>query len=137
MRIISEYQEEVKFIFRDLPLVDPSTTVTLSAQAAECADDQGKFLEMFDSLFLNRDIQDYDGVLSIAEQIGLEKKKFEDCIETSKYAKEVTEDLRDAIYLGVEGTPTFFLNGLKFQGAVSYEGFKLLIDSAMLGTVSE
>lgn len=122
---------KVKFVYRDYPLTGLHEMAQGSAEAAECADDQGKFWDMHDKMFAE---QEKKGAGTIAYtiidlkkwagQIGLNQSQFNDCLDTEKYKSEVEKDLADGTASGVRGTPAIFINGKLISGAQPFEVFK-------------
>lgn len=125
---------KVKFVYRDFPLsFHPSSH--LAAEAAECADEQGKFWEMHDQIFHQQDQQGQGTVqfsktdlVKAARQIGLETAKFNQCLDSGKYKTEVDKDLADGSSAGVSGTPAFFINGRLLIGAQPFSAFQEVIE---------
>lgn len=129
---------KAKFVYRDFPL-DIHPQAMPAAEAAECADEQGKFREMHDILFTEQSqwsgnpdaeklMKDY------AKKIGLDAKKFADCVSKETYASEIRKDLVDGATVGINGTPGFFINGKELSGAMPYESvFKPIIDAELAG----
>jgi protein-disulfide isomerase len=68
-----------------------------------------------------------------AKDLRLNTSEFSSCIESSKFTQEITKDIQDGTSAGVEGTPTFFINGVKIVGAQPFENFKAIIDQALTG----
>src|SRR3989344_7560219 len=114
---------KVKVVYRDYPLpFHPADQV--SAEASECADEQGKFWEMHDKIFEEQAKQGTGTVTygaaelkNWASQIGLNSAKFNQCLDSEKYKSEVEKDLADGSSYGVSGTPAFFINGKLLTGA--------------------
>lgn len=128
---------KVKFVFRDYPLSFHSASQA-SAEAAECADDQGKYWEMHDKIFGEQAKQGTGtityGVAELkkwASQIGLDSAKFNQCLDSGKYKSEVEKDLADGSAYGVSGTPAFYINGKLITGAQPFSEFKSVIDSEL------
>jgi len=121
---------KVKLAFRHLPL-SFHQYAQKTAEASECANEQGKFWEYHDTVFNNQD-QLSDTILSTwAGEIGLDVKKFDDCLESGKYKEKVQADSNDAGSYGVSGTPSFFINGKLLVGAQPYEAFQQVIDAEL------
>ena len=138
-QIKSEYVDtgKVKFVYRDYPLsFHPASQV--SAEASECADEQGKYWEMHDKIF-GEQAKKGTGTVTYgavelkkwASQIGLDSAKFNQCLDSEKYKSEVEKDLADGSAYGVSGTPAFFINGRPLVGAQPFSEFKSLIDSEL------
>lgn len=128
---------KARLVYRDFPLsIHPAAQV--SAEAAECADDQGKFWEMHDKIF---EEQDKLGVGTIqygeselkrwAAEIGLSRTQFNNCLDTHKYKDEVEKDFNDGARLGVTGTPATFINGRLISGAVPFAQFEQAIEAEL------
>ena len=123
--LISTYGDQIKFIFRDFPLKEYSQK---AAEAGECAHEQDKFWEMHDKLFINQSDLSVMSIKQYALEVGLDELSFNECLDSGRYASEVQEDFSDGLLAGVDGTPTFFINGHEFQGSVTVDAFKMIID---------
>lgn len=108
----------VKFVYRDFPLIDIHPYAVRAAHAAACARDQGEFWKYHDQLFLHQQELKNEQWGQYAQQIGLDQKKFDACMKSQKHIKEIERDYQDGVALGVRGTPTFFVQGVRVQGAV-------------------
>lgn len=134
-QIWEEYGSQIYYIFRDYPLpFHPHAQKT--AEAARCAGDQGKYWEMHDLLFSERDQwaekEEIDADLAnYAARLGLNKSEFNECLSSGKYAQAVKDDMALGEKMGVSGTPTFFINGQKLVGAQPFEAFRVIIDAEL------
>jgi protein-disulfide isomerase len=122
------YKDNVKFVFRNFPLSEIHQDAILAAEAGDCADEQGKFWAMHDKMFQNQDKLTSDDLKFYAIQIGLDEKKFNDCLDSKKYQMKVTKDLLDGTAAGVSGTPTWFIESEKVEGVIPLDAFKKIID---------
>jgi len=129
---------KVKFVYRDFPLSSIHEMAQPSAEAAECADEQGKFWEMHDKLFAEQEKKGQgtiaytiDDLKKWAGQIGLNTAQFNDCLDTGKYKSEVEKDLADGAASGVQGTPASFINGQLVGGVQPYDNFKKIIEEIL------
>ncbi len=131
-QIMKDYVDTgtVKYVFRDSPL-DFHKNAQKAAEAAECAGEQGKYWEMHDYLFQNQDYLAVENLKGYAKDLKLDTAKFNDCLDKSKMAEEVSKDLADAQKYGVSGTPAFFINGKLISGAQPYNVFKAEIEAAL------
>lgn len=131
--VIKEIQrtfgDQIKFVFRNFPLSEMHPYALPAAIAAEAADRQGKFWEMHDALFEHQNRLDPEGILIMAKNIGLNLSKFEDDIQDEKLAEKVNADFESGVRSGVNGTPSFFVNGNKFDGGAE-DLFNMLQESA-------
>lgn len=128
---------KVKFVYRDYPLSFHSAA-KVSAEASECADEQGKYWEMHDKIFGEQSKQGTGTVTygavelkNWASQIGLDSTKFNQCLDSGKYKSEVEKDLADGSAYGVSGTPTLYINGKPIVGAQPFSTFKAVIDDEL------
>ncbi|HEY6585444.1 MAG TPA: Na+/H+ antiporter NhaA, partial [Gaiellaceae bacterium] len=108
---------DVRYVWRHLPLNDVHTHAQLAAEAAEAAASQGAFWEMHDLLFRHQDALEADDLVGYAAELGLDPERFADELQQHGGATRVAEDVDSADLSGVSGTPTFFVNGRRHQGA--------------------
>jgi len=134
--MIADYVKtgKIAFYWRDYPFL--GTESTDSANAARCANEQGKFWDYHDYLYNNQGQENSgtfskDNLKKFAATLGLDTAKFNDCVDNGKYSKDVATDLSDGQKAGVNGTPTVFINGVPVVGAQPYDQFKSAIDAAL------
>jgi len=131
---IKELQEKLgdgmRYVYRHLPITSAHPDAQLAAEAAEAAGAQGKFWEMHDKLYGHPEL-DQARFVSYAEEIGLDKDRFCEELENRVYAKKVQEDFDSGIRSGVNGTPTFFLNGERYDGAWDTESLLELVEKPL------
>jgi protein-disulfide isomerase len=126
---------KVKFYYRQYAFLGPASTV--AANAAECAQEQGKFWDLHDYFFDHQppesDTSMYtvDNLTTIAGQLGMDTTQFNACLSSNKYDKNVQDDLAAGQKAGVTATPTVFVNGTPIVGAESYAVFKQTIDQEL------
>jgi protein-disulfide isomerase len=120
-RVQRELGSQLRFVFRHFPLAEAHPHAQLAAQAAEAAGAQGKFWEMHDMLFEHQDALEGDDIVGYAESVGLDVARFARDIEAGTYAKRVRDDFRSGVRSGVNGTPTFFVNGARYDGSWANE----------------
>ncbi len=136
-QLMKEYVDsgKAKFSFRHYAFLGPAST--LASNAAECANEQGKFWDYYDYLYKNQpsesDTSMYtvDSLTNIAGTLGLDTTQFNECLSANKYDKNVSDDLAAGQKAGVSGTPTVFINGTPVVGAQPYSAFKTLIDQEL------
>jgi len=136
-KIIADYGEKIYFVFRNFPLpMHPNALV--SAEAAYAAGLQGKFWEMENKLYeaqLEWSEKSGDEAKKImrtyAEELGLTMEQFNQSLDSNAGSSKIQKDQNDGYQLGVDSTPTFFINGEKFSGSMSYDQFKKLIDDRL------
>jgi protein-disulfide isomerase len=108
---------ELRYVWRHLPLTDVHPRAQLAAEATEAAAAQGRFWEMHDLLFEHQDALRPQDLTSYAEELGLDVDRFREDLRRHTWAPRVAEDVDSADLSNVSGTPTFFINGLRHQGA--------------------
>ncbi len=122
-----KYNDKVKIIFRDWP----GHTYSLPlATGAYCAGEQGKFWEMHDKLFQNQSDtfgSDKNQIAVLAQQLGIYNEQFQKCFDSKKYIPQIRQNFVDSETLGVKGTPTWFFNGQKVEGAISSDTLEQII----------
>jgi protein-disulfide isomerase len=143
--ILEEYidQGKVKLVFRDFPIQSIHPNALPASVAAECANEQGKFREMHDTLFEKQNEWnklETDDALSLFSQYAadmqIEQKSFDSCLSSGKYIPEIKNDLDDGRDYGVSGTPGFFVGNdkvgyVELKGAQPFESFKKIIDAQL------
>ncbi len=136
-QIIADYVNtgKVRFIFRNYAFLGQESI--WASEAAECANEQGKYWEYYNWLFSKQapesDLNYYSkaNLTKYAGQVGLNTVQFASCLNSDKYAKRVADDLDSGKAVSVTGTPTTFINGQKIVGAQPYETFKQAIDALL------
>ena len=123
-------QGKIRLVFKQFPL-DFHQNALPAAEASLCANEQGKFWEYQGELFKNQEKLGKDLYIELAEKLGLNKDKFTQCIKSNKYQQKIQDELDYGKQIGVSGTPTFFVNGLKIVGAQPYSIFKQIIDGEL------
>ena len=129
-QILQKYGDKIKFVFRNFPL--PSHDLSReTAEASDCALEQDKYWEYHDQLFANQKNMSVEKIKSIAADLGLDAKKFNECFDSRKYQQEVEKDHQDGLKSGIYGTPTFFINGRPLVGPRTFEEFVQIIDEEL------
>ena len=132
MRALAKrYGDKVEFAYRNFPLRSIHPDADRAAQAAQCAARQGKFWEMHDKLYGAQDKLDTESVLAHGKDLQLDVAKLEGCIKNGETAAEVEADLKEATELGIEGTPSFFINGRPHLGNPSEAALAAAIDAEL------
>jgi protein-disulfide isomerase len=127
-KVLLDYNNEIKVIFRDFPISASHSDAVAAALAANCANEQGKFWDYHDLLFQSQDNLTIENLLIMANGLGVDFDKFSQCLGDRKFENEIQNDLLDGIKLGITGTPTFFINGFKIEGVISYASWVDLIE---------
>lgn len=142
--LLDAYPGQIRFVYRNLPL-GFHQNAQMSAEAALCAGDQDKYWEMHEVLFANQaSLNNPEGTTleqatynEYAQGLGLDVTAFEDCMTTHKFAQFIKDDMAFSTDLGVQSTPTFFINGLAIVGAQPLSNFQQLIDKELAGEIPE
>ena len=129
-QVMSTYGDRVRLVYRHLPLPN-HPNARPAAEAAACANDQGRFWEYHDRLFANQSKLSTPDLKQHAADLGLDTAKFNACVDSRRFQKDVDADMDAAQLLGVSGTPHFFINGRALSGAQPFEAFKAVIDEEL------
>lgn len=134
-KMLSDYGDKVLFVFKNLPL-DFHPQSNNASLAAECANEQGKFIIYADKLFANQDTwgktQGTQSFKSMAQQIaGMNIAQFNQCLDDKKYQDKIDRDKEEAKSFGVSGTPAVFVNDQFKNGAIDYNTLKAAIDGEL------
>jgi len=130
--ILDLYGEQIKFIYRDFPNITAHPESQKAAEAAECAAEQGRFWDYHDKLFINQNNLGSGSLKNYAAELSLDQGQFDECLDSGRYYAEVQQDFASGVVAGVEGTPTFFINNVKFEGAITVDNFKTIIDQLLV-----
>jgi protein-disulfide isomerase len=121
--IMKQFGDKIYFVFRDFPLNDIHPHAQHAAEAAEAAATQDKFWQMHDYLFEHQKVLDDDHLLEYAQKVGLDTDKFKKEMSGHIYAPLINKSIKNGIDSGVEGTPTFFINGVRYEDSWDLDTF--------------
>ncbi|MBN2258278.1 MAG: thioredoxin domain-containing protein [Anaerolineaceae bacterium] len=108
--LMQTYEGQIRFVYRDFPLTGIHDSANAAAEAANCAGDQGKYWDYFNKVYSSTTQLNSTAIHNYASEISLDLEEFTQCLSSNKYTDEVKADLAYAIALGVQSTPTFFVN---------------------------
>ena len=128
--LLKAYPSQVKLIFKQFPL-ETHSQADLAAAAAIAAQKQGKFWPLHDAMFANRDDLSRNNLLLLAKQTGMDMNRFETDIDSTEVRETVVRDVQDGNRAGVDGTPTIFINGQKYNGPITVETLKPILDAQL------
>ncbi len=128
--LLATYGDDVRYVWRHLPLNDVHPSAQLAAEASEAAAAQGKFWEMYDVLLGHQDELAPRDLARHAVELGLDVERFRDELRRRQYAARVSEDVSSADESGVSGTPTFFINGRRHYGVYDIDTLKETVSAA-------
>ena len=120
--------DQLRFVFRNFPLIEIHPHALHAAFAAEAAAAQGKFWQMHDAMYADQSKLDEASLVKTAAGLGMDQNSFESCLKSSKYKTDVEHDVQAASEAGVNATPTFFINGEFLSGVQSDADFGKIID---------
>jgi protein-disulfide isomerase len=132
--IIKEVQERMgerlRFVFRNFPITTSHTHAEQAAEAAEAAAAQGRFWEMHDLLYENQQHLGDEDLRAYAEKLGLEVEPFDEELTEHVHAERVREDFMSGVRSGVNGTPTFYINGMRHDDSYDVETLLAALERA-------
>jgi Na+/H+ antiporter NhaA len=115
--LLASFGDDVRYVWRHLPLNDVHGSAQLAAEAVEAAAAQDSFWEMYDALLSHQDQLNPQGISAIANDLGFDLDRFWSELRHHEHAPRIAEDVASADASGVSGTPTFFINGRRHRGA--------------------
>lgn len=135
-KVLADNPTTLKIVFRHFPLTQIHQNALLAAKATEAAGIQGKFWEMHDILYEKQKdwslgLNAHDFIISYAKTLGLDEAKFSADLNSSVIEKKILAEYQEGAKLGVQGTPSFFLNGKKIESPQSPEAFNELIKNEL------
>lgn len=116
-RLKERFGGRLRYVFRHFPITSMHPQAQLAAEAAEAAAAQGRFWEMHDLLFKHQGELDRRHLLQYASEIGLDLEQFERDLKDGTHTRRVREDFMSGVRSGANGTPTFFINDVRYDGA--------------------
>jgi len=123
--------KRLRFVFRNFPLTEAHPYALIAAEAAEAAALQGKFWEMHDRIYENQDELEPDILPVWAEEVGLDLDKIGTALKQGTVKKRIKEDLAGGMESGVNGTPSFFINGMSYDGESDYVSLRAALEEAI------
>ncbi len=130
-QVLDRYPGKVKWIFRDFPIETLHPDASRAHEAARCAGAQGKFWEYHDVLFERSPRQARADLEQYAVELGLEAGAFAQCLDSRRHEPAVAADIQEGASLGVDGTPTFFVNGRRLVGSQPLATFQRIIEAEL------
>jgi protein-disulfide isomerase len=128
--LLDAYPGKIRLVYRDFPLpMHPDAPK--AAEAALCAEDQGKYWPMHDRLFANQEKLSVPDLKGAAKELGLDTAKFDKCLDSGEKAKAIEANRKAGDEAGVSGTPAFFINGRLISGAQPLPAFKAIVDEEL------
>ncbi|CAN5586570.1 DsbA family protein [soil metagenome] len=120
-QVQAHYGDRMGFVFRNFPLKEIHPYAEAAAESAEYAATKGKFWEMHDAIFENQADLSPEMLLALADSLDISSSGLEAALEQKEFAARVRNDFRGGVRSDVNGTPTFFINGHRYDGAPTFE----------------
>lgn len=123
--------DSMQFVFRNFPLTTVHPHAEQAAEAAEAAAAQGRFWPMHDTLFKNQDALEFEDLLQYAAALGIDDERFARELTERRYANRVREHFMSGVRSGVNGTPAFFINGVRHDGSYDFQSLLAAINDVV------
>ncbi len=129
-QLMANYPNQIRFVYRDLPLPMHSEAIP-AAEAAHCAGEQGAYWKFHDALFSGQYTLGRAAYEQYATDLGLDTSAFTTCLDDHRFQADVKASAVEAARVGLNGTPSFVINGRILIGALPFEDFKAIIDEEL------
>ena len=129
--VLKRFPRELRFVFRHFPLKEVHPNAQAAAEGAEFAGAHDRFWEMHEGLYQNRDRLGRPLLLELARALGLSESDLQKALDTEEYAARIRADFRGGVRSGVNGTPTFFVDGRRHDGSFAFDGLVAAIESRL------
>jgi protein-disulfide isomerase len=126
-----KFDNNLRFVFRNFPLAQIHAHAEVAAEAAEAAGAQNKFWEMHDYLYEHQEKLAAPLLIAAAKRLGLDVERFNDDLNRHAYAERVREDFLSGVRAGVNGTPTFFINGVRHDGSWDFDSLSEAVSAQL------
>lgn len=130
-QVLARYGDKVKLVYRHLPIDQLHPQARRAAEAAACANEQGKFWAYHDRLYASGADASLEKLKSLAQEAGLDVAGFESCLSGGKHQQAIQKEIEDAARIGLNATPSFLINGRFFSGAQPLEAFVRVIEEEL------
>lgn len=131
--LMAAYPGKIRLVYRNFPLTQIHPQAMSAAEASLCAGEQDAYWQYHGKLFDNYDVLSDDLYASLATDLGLDVTAFQTCMTEHRYKDEIEADMSFSINLGIQSTPTFFINGIPVIGAQPLLNFQKTIDDELAG----
>lgn len=137
-QVNQKYGDQVRIVYRQYPIPSIHPFAFKASEASLCANDQGKFWELHDVMFANQSKLSVTDIKQHAGALGMDRKKFDTCLDTGRYVEQVQRDMAEGTRVGITGTPAVFINGVELKGgAVPFETVAAAIDQELRRTTTK
>jgi protein-disulfide isomerase len=127
------FARRLRFVFRHFPLIQIHPNAETAAESAEFAGARGRFWEMHDAIYENQDRLGLPLLLALARNLGLPELELQSALVSGEYEPKVRADFLGGVRSGVNGTPSFFINGERHDGSYAFDDFVAAIETHMRG----
>lgn len=136
LKLKETYPDQVRLVYRDFPLYSIHPNAAPAANAANCANEQDQYWEFHELLFSGGQDLGAEAYMRYAGDLDLDIAAFQQCLDENRYEAEITADYEYALSIGIQSTPTFFINGIALIGAQPFEVFQEVIELELAGKLS-
>jgi len=128
--LLKAYPSQIKLIFKQFPL-DQHSQAALAAAAALAAHKQGKFWQLHDAMFAQKGNLSRRGILALAAGLGLDMKRFQADLDSPEIKRAIQKEIDEGQHIGVDSTPTLFVDGQRFNGPLTVASLKPIVDNEL------
>ncbi len=128
--LVRHFGADLRFVFRHFPLSEVHPMATPAAEAAEFAGDHGRFWQMHDGIYENQERLSLAMLLALADHLGLSSDDLREALREQRHREKVQADFLGGVRSGVNGTPCFFINGLRHAGGYDFTELAAAIQTA-------
>jgi protein-disulfide isomerase len=132
-----KFGEQLRFVFRNFPLTQIHPNAEPAAEAAEFAGASGKFWEMHNAIFENQNQLSVPFLKELAAKVGLSSDKLDEALQSHEYLERIKADFMGGVRSGVNGTPTFFINGKRYENAPEFDDMVNAIEEQIASSAVE
>jgi protein-disulfide isomerase len=129
--VLKHFARELRFVFRHFPLKEVHPNAQAAAESAEFAGARDRFWEMHDGLYQNRERLGQPLLFELARALDLSESDLRKALETEQYAAKIRSDFRGGVRSGVNGTPTFFIDGQRHDGSFAFDGLVAAVEAQL------
>ena len=133
---LDRFSENLRFVYRHFPLVEVHPHAGTAAETAEFAGSQNAFWQMHEAIFAHQQYLDVPLLISLAAKVGLSAIALRDALASHRYAPKVGADFLGGVRSGVNGTPTFFINGTRYDSPYGAASLTFAIDEAIVSAAA-
>lgn len=133
-QVLTRYGDRIGLVFRHFPLTEVHPMAGLAAETAEFAGAHGRFWDMHDALYANQQSLGADLLLALVRALELSPEAWREALASGVHARKIQADFLGGVRSGVNGTPSFFVNGVRHDGGYSFPELASSIENAMLAT---